>query len=176
MPSADTPVPATPELSVVATRSLSELEQLATQAGQFREGWARAQADLENFRKRAAREKEDLRRFAIEAFVDSLLPVVDSFELGVESAATAPDPSTIAEGMRMALGQMFSALREHGVEAVDAVGQPFDPHLHEAVAHETADDVPEGTVVRQIRRGWKLRERLIRPATVVVAKAQSSAA
>ena len=174
MPTTDTPD--THALTLIATTALAALETQAAQAGQFREGWARAQADLDNYRKRAAREKEEARKFANDGFVESLLPVIDSFELGIQSAHEASDPGAIAQGMKMALSLLFAALKENGVEAVDALGQPFDPHLHEAVSHETTAEAPDGTVVRQLRKGWKLKDRLLRPASVIVARAPEPAA
>jgi molecular chaperone GrpE len=174
MPETDTP-PAVPALSLIATPALTALETQAAQAAQFREGWARAQADLDNYRKRAAREKDEARKFANEGFVESLLPVIDSFELGIQSSDGASDPAAVAQGMKMALSLLFAALRENGVEPVDALNQPFDPHLHEAVSHETTADSPDGTVVKQLRKGWKLKDRLLRPASVIVARAPEPA-
>jgi molecular chaperone GrpE len=130
----------------------------------------RARADLDNYRKRVAREKEDAIRYANNSLLESLLPIVDNFELGLEAAKNASDAAGIIQGLEIVRKQLEDFLRDHGVEIVDAVGSPFDPHVHEAVLHEPSEDVAEGKVVRQLRKGFKLKDRLIRPASVVVSK------
>ncbi len=167
------PVPApedAPPIAEIASARLSELEAAAAQAAEFRERHLRAVADLENYRKRAAREREDAVKFANERLFQALLPVLDSFELGLESAAKSTDAAAIAQGMTMAVNQLHGALREHGVEPVDAHGQPFNPHLHEAISYHVTGEHEEGTVIQQIRRGYMLKDRLLRPASVIVAK------
>jgi molecular chaperone GrpE len=130
----------------------------------------RARADLDNYRKRVAREKEDAIRYANNSLLESLLPILDNFELGLEAARNSSDAAGIIQGLEMVRKQLEDFLRDHGVEVVDAVGDRFDPHLHEAVAHEPSKGVADGTVVRQLRKGFKLKDRLIRPASVVVSK------
>jgi molecular chaperone GrpE len=136
----------------------------------FRDLALRNQADLENFRKRAAREKDDAVKFANAAFLERLLPVLDNFELGLSAARAGAENSPILMGMDMVAKQLADFLTGSGVEPVNGEGQPFDPNLHEAVAQEASETVAEGVIVRQLRRGYKLRERLLRPATVVVSK------
>jgi molecular chaperone GrpE len=130
----------------------------------------RAQADWDNSRKRILREKEDAVRYAGEAFLERLLPVLDNFEMGMQAAKSATDPKAIAEGLEMVLKQFQQALRDSGVEVIDAVGQPFDPHRHEALGHHESEEHPEGHVLTQIRKGYKLKDRLLRAASVFVAK------
>jgi len=154
-PEAAAPAPPSPE---------AELERMRDRA-------LRAQADFENFRKRASREKEDAVKYANAGFLDRLLPIADNFELGLAAARTDASGSAVIAGMEMVAKQLNDFLRESGVEAVDAsVGAPFDPNVHEAVSQEISEEVPEGAVVRQLRRGFKLRDRLLRAATVVVSK------
>lgn len=132
---------------------------------------ARMQADFDNFRKRLAREKEDAIRYANEGLLEELLPIVDNFELGLQAADTATDAQTIAVGMKMVKTQLDRFLENSGVKAIDATGQAFDPNLHDAVEQQESTDVPEGHVLFQRRKGYQLADRLIRPATVIVAQA-----
>jgi len=130
----------------------------------------RTAADFENFRKRAAREKEDAVKYANGAFLERLIPILDNFELGLNAARAGAENSPILAGMDMVAKQLNDFLLSHGVEPVLGEGQTFDPNLHEAVAQEASDAVAEGVIVRQLRKGFKLRDRLLRPATVVVSK------
>jgi molecular chaperone GrpE len=129
------------------------------------ERYLRAAADLENYRKRAAREKEDLQRFAAERLVKDLLPAVDNLERALAAAAEG-DPLT--GGVRMVLKQVEGALARHGAEPQSALGQPFDPKVHEALMRVESAAHPPGTVVTEHGRAWTLRGRLIRPAMVAV--------
>jgi molecular chaperone GrpE len=144
--------------------------EMAQEIEKYKDASLRARADLDNYRKRVAREKEDAIRYANNSLLESLLPIVDNFELGLEAAKNAKDASGIVQGLEIVRKQLEEFLRDHGVEVVNAVGDRFDPNLHEAVAHEPNAEIDEGTVIRQIRRGFKLKDRLIRPATVVVSK------
>jgi molecular chaperone GrpE len=128
----------------------------------------RAAADLENYRKRAAREKEELQRFAAERLVKDLLPAVDNLERALR-AATEDDPLT--GGVRMVLKLLEGALARHGAAGQSALGQPFDPRLHEALMRVETADAPPGTVVQEHGRAWTLGGRLLRPAMVAVAAA-----
>ncbi|MGA7214115.1 MAG: nucleotide exchange factor GrpE [Terrimicrobiaceae bacterium] len=143
---------------------------LAGELEKYKDAALRARADLDNYRKRVAREKEDAIRYANNSLLESLLPILDNFELGIDAARNASDVKGIIQGLEMVRKQLEDFLRDHGVEIVNAVGNPFDPNIHEAVAHEPSPDVAEGDVVRQLRKGFKLKDRLIRPASVVVSK------
>jgi molecular chaperone GrpE len=152
-----------------------EIENLKTKAAKADENWnlyLRAVADLENYKKRAARERQDALRFANESLIAKLIPVLDNFEMAQAAAQTSAGDSvqSLQAGVAMILQQLKAALAEAGLEDVDATGKPFDPNLHEAVSQLETNDVPEGQVTQQLRKGYKLRERLLRPATVVVAK------
>jgi molecular chaperone GrpE len=148
----------------------SLLGQMQGDLERFRDLALRSQADFENFRKRAAREKEDAIKFANASFLDRLIPILDNFELGLNAARTGSANSPILAGMDMVAKQLSDFLTSSGVEPVNGEGQHFDPNLHEAVAQEENAQVPEGIIIRQLRRGYKLRDRLLRPATVVVSK------
>ena len=133
----------------------------------------RLTADFDNFRKRAQREKDEARQFANQGLLEKLLPVLDNFEMALTAVKDA-GPS-VRDGVQMILDQLLGVLKESGVEPVDAMGQPFDPNLHEALSQEETTEVEEGTVVQQVQRGYKLNDRLVRPARVVVAKAPGAA-
>ena len=147
-----------------------EQPDLATEVEKYRDAALRARAELDNYRKRVVREKEEAIRYANGSLLEDLLPVLDNFELGLGAAKTAPDAAGIIMGLEMVRKQMEDFLRSHGVDTIDATGTPFDPNIHDAVAQEASAEVPEGTVIRQVRKGFKLKDRLIRPASVVVSK------
>ena len=159
-----------PKVEAVEEPRPEDTAALAAELEKCKDAALRARADLDNYRKRVAREKEDAIRYANNSLLESLLPILDNFELGLEAAKTSSDAGGIIQGLEMVRKQLEDFLRDHGVEIVDAVGDRFDPHLHEAVAHEPSMGVADGTVVRQLRKGFKLKDRLIRPASVVVSK------
>lgn len=134
----------------------------------FRDHALRTQADFDNYKKRAAREREDALKYANSSLLERLMPIVDNFQLGLTAAKSESADSPILAGMGMVLKQLTDFLAENGVQAIDAAGQKFDPNLHEAIGHEASATVPEGSVVRQMRRGYKLKDRLLRPSTVFV--------
>ena len=129
----------------------------------------RQAADLENFRKRSQREKDEARQFANQGLLEKLLPVLDNFEMALIAVGDA-DPA-IRDGVQMIYDQLLGVLKESGVESVEAVGEPFDPNLHEAISQQHTDEAAEGTVLQQVQRGYKLNDRLVRPARVIVAAA-----
>ena len=128
----------------------------------------RLQADFDNYRKRMDREKKDWIAFASEKLVLELLPVLDHFELGLADSAKNGAPAAFVDGFQLVFNQFRAALEKAGVQAIDAEGAAFDPHLHEAITHLPSDDVPEGHVVVQTRRGYQLGDKLLRAAQVVV--------
>jgi molecular chaperone GrpE len=142
----------------------------AAQAAELKDRLLRAQAEWDNSRKRILREKEEAVRYAGEAFLEKLLPVLDNFEMGMQAAKTATDAKAISQGLEMVLAQFHQVLRDAGVEPIEAVGKPFDPHRHEALGHHESAEHPEGQVLTQMRKGYKLKDRLLRAASVFVAK------
>src|SRR5438874_7654510 len=130
----------------------------------------RSQADFENYKKRAAREKDEAIKYANIALLEKLIPIVDNFELGLEAARAEGENSPVFSGMSMVLKQLMDFLKENGLQPIDATGQKFDPNLHEAIAHEPSDEFPEGVVVRQTRRGYRMKDRLLRPSSVAVSR------
>src|SRR3954468_17988314 len=134
----------------------------------FRDLAMRTQADFENYKKRCAREKEDATKYANTSLLERLLPIVDNFELGLSAARGEGEQSPIYAGMNLVLKQINDFLTDNGLKPIDAVGQKFDPNLHEAIAHEPGDGVPENHIIRQTRRGYRFKDRLLRPSSVVV--------
>lgn len=151
---------------------IAELEaQLAArteEAAQNKDKYLRAVADFDNFRKRSLREKEEARHYGAESLLRDLLVILDNMERAVEAAG---DTEQIKQGVKMTHDQFKSILRQHGVEIVESHGSAFDPSKHEAVAHVETNEQAPGMVVQEHRRGYLLRERLLRPAMVSVAKA-----
>lgn len=156
---------------------LAKLDAAQQEAQEWRERFLRANADLENFRKRMARERDELRRFATEGLISELLPQLDNLDLGLKTACEQhPEATGYTEGFSMVLGQVRQVLANHGVEEINPLGEAFDPNLHEGVAHQPSEDHPEGHVSLVQRKGYRLRERLIRPATVVVSSGPAESA
>jgi molecular chaperone GrpE len=153
-------------LEAEVSRLLAEGEQARAQAAEERERMLRAAADLDNYRKRAAREKDEVRQQAVAPIVRDLLPAVDNLE---RALSAAPPDDVMAGGVRMVLKQLEEALARHGVLPRSALGQPFDPTFHEALATTEAPGIAPGTVVAEHGRAWLLHGRLLRPAMVAVA-------
>lgn len=158
--------------------SHEEIVELRAQAEKAAENWdkyLRLNADFENFKKRATREKQEAIRYANESLLEKLIPVLDNFEMAM-LAANSPQGGSVdalKTGVNMIASQLKSALSEAGLEEINATGQAFNPNLHEAVSQQEAKGTPDGQVLQQLRRGYKLRDRLVRPATVIVSKKAS---
>jgi molecular chaperone GrpE len=133
----------------------------------------RTAAEFDNFRKRALKEKEDIQRFGSERLLKDFLPVMDNLERALDHAEQH-DPRQVIEGVRLVQKLFENTLAKHGVVGFSAVGKPFDPGVHEALMQQESD-APPGTVVSEMARGYKLNDRLIRPAAVVVAKPRTGA-
>lgn len=152
-------------------------EPLTAQLAEAQERYVRLYADFENFKKRAARERDEVRRTTTESVLGRLLPVLDTFEMAMQ-AASLPNTSvdSLKAGVAMIQGQLRNTVADYGVEEIDALGKPFDPALHEALSQQETTEVPEGHVVSQNRKGYRMKDRLLRPAAVVVARKPGSAA
>lgn len=149
-----------------AAISAAELEQLKGERAQLLDRLARLQAEFENARKRAERERQDFRDFATGSVVEQFLPVLDNFELALKSTGSAEQ---LRSGVELIVKQMQEVLSKLQVTPVPAVGEPFDPRVHEALGSVERDDLPDHSVAEEIRRGYKLRDKLLRPAMVRVA-------
>lgn len=132
----------------------------------------RATADLENSKRRFAREREDTRKFGVEKFLKDILPVIDNLERAVQAATDPDDP--VASGVKMVLRQFTSKAEIYGARPFDALGKEFDPTVHEAMSEIESTEYAPGEVAQVFQRGWMLHERLVRPAMVLVAKAPAA--
>ena len=149
-----------------------QIADLQAKSAENYERLLRVTADFENFKKRAARERDDARRAATEGTLSRFLPVLDNFDMALAAANQAnASVDALKVGVGMIQGQIRGVFSDAGVEEVPALGIAFDPSVHEAVSQQETSDVPEGQVVQVVRKGYRVRDRLIRPASVVVAKA-----
>jgi molecular chaperone GrpE len=169
--------PATEEVADLASSATDNIQdqmlQLKAERDKYKEIALRSVADLDNYRKRMAREKDDAIRFANANFLERLIPILDNFELGLQAAKASGGQSAVVDGMSMVSRQLQDFLTSCGIETIDAVGQVFNPNIHEAIAQEENAEIEEGHVIRQVRKGYRLKDRLIRPANVVVSKGVS---
>ena len=164
-----TPDPESPESPVPAIED--ELAEARREARENLEQALRAQAELENVRRRAARDVENAHKSALKPFVEALLPVRDSLELGLAASSDkGASAAGIAEGVELTLRMLDQAMEKFGVRTVDPAGEPFDPEFHQAMTMQESDTAESGTVLTVVQKGCLLNERLVRPAMVIVAK------
>jgi molecular chaperone GrpE len=155
------------EGSAVAGDSSTEFQKLKAEYDSLRDRLARAQAEFENARRRAAKEQQEYRDYAAADVIKALLPILDSFERALQAKADSAD---FRSGIELIYKQLQDALAKVGVRAVPAEGEPFDPHYHEAIEMVETSDAPDHTVLEELQRGYKFKDRLLRPAMVKVAK------
>ena len=162
------PQPATPEVDILALRA--ELNKAVEQAGAERDRALRTGAEMENLRKRAARDVENAHKYALQGFVGELLPIMDSLQLGLAAAGDTEAVRDLREGMALTLKMFSAALEKFGVSVIDPLDEKFNPEQHEAVSMQEAEGRESGTVISVMQKGYELNGRLIRAATVMVAK------
>ena len=167
-----TPPPAAEPKTATAlpeTDFSAELAAAKKEAADNYDRYVRSVADMDNFRRRTVREKEELRQFAASKVLEDLLPVLDNLSLGL-AAAKAPnaDLKTLVGGIGMVAEQLKASLSGHGLKEINPLGQPFDPNLHEAISQQPSAEIAEGSVVTVVRTGYSLNGRLLRPASVIV--------
>ncbi len=151
---------------------VAELETLKARADENWDKAVRAAAEVDNLRKRHARELENAHKYALENFAKDLLAVRDSLELGVHAAQDEnADVAKLREGAELTLKLLSDVMSRHGIEQLDPEGQPFDPEKHQAMAMQPSDIVPPNTVLDVVQKGYALNDRLIRPAMVLVSQA-----
>ena len=148
----------------------SELDDIQAKAEEYLDGWQRARAEFANYKKRVQKEREDSRSFITAEILSKYLTVVDDFERALRDRPTGEAAQAWAEGVDMIYRKLKTILEAEGVEEIHAVGELFDPNFHEAISFEESEDHNEGEVVDVIQPGYKLGERVIRPAVVRVAK------
>ena len=153
-----------------ASELRQENERLKMEARENIDKALRATAELENIRKRAARDVENAHKYALERFINGLLPVIDSMELGINASQSAEDIGSLREGMDLTLKMLFDCLEKFGVQVIDPGDEKFDPNRHEAVSMQELEGRDSGQVVSVMQKGYELNGRLVRPAMVVVAK------
>jgi molecular chaperone GrpE len=151
------------------------LEDARAKADEHWNQCLRLQAELENLRKRGERDLANAHKYALDRFVQALLPVKDSLEMGISAAGEAAnvDPAKLREGSELTLKMLAAALEKFGVQEVDPAGERFNPEFHEAMSMQERSDVEPNTVVAVIQKGYRLNDRLVRPAMVMVSKAAS---
>ena len=159
---------AEPAASAAQSETEDPMAGLQADLDRFRDLALRSQADFENYKKRSAREKEEAIRYANSSLLERLVGIIDNFELGLAAAKEQGADSPIYSGMILVQKQLNDLLAENGLQPIEAEGKTFDPNVHEAIAHEPSDQIPEGIVLRQARRGYRFKERLLRPSRVVV--------
>lgn len=153
-----------------AESSAEDAERFRREAEVWYDRFVRLQADFDNYRKRTAQEREEWVRSASRRLVEKLLPVVDHFELAAASSRQNRDFDALAKGVDMILRQLEQLLREEGVEPIETVGRPFDPELHEAIMRVDSAEHGEGVVVEEVRRGYRMHGKVLRPALVKVSQ------
>lgn len=169
-PSANTTESATLNQPDELAKLRQHLKVKEEEAKENYERYLRQVAELENFKKRTNREREEAIRFANETLVKDLLPIVDNLERAVVHSKDGANGKTLVEGIEMVLRGLFDVLAKHGVVQVSAVGQPFDPEKHEAMAQVEVETQKPNTIVEEYHKGYMFRDRLLRPALVSVAK------
>ena len=150
-----------------------QLEAALGEAQEHREQFMRAAAELENVRRRAARDLENAHRFAVEKFARDILAVKDSMEMGLSAEGDGAEAAS--EGFKATLRQLVACLERYGVQEIEAEGAVFDPELHEAMATQPTDDASPDTVLTVVQKGYRIHDRLLRPARVIIARASESA-
>ena len=154
-----------------AREAQEALKTASAEAADFKDRALRAAADLENLKKRAQKEREEIQKFGSEKLLKDFLPVLDNLDRALAAWKDVADPASLREGLAMTRKQFEDTLGRHGVKGFSAEGQPFDPHRHEAMQQVETADVPPNTVVHEVVRGYTLNDRLIRPALVAVSRA-----
>jgi molecular chaperone GrpE len=172
-PGAQTPADSDPSDRVAALES--ELAGAREEARQNHDRWVRERADMDNLRKRAARERQDAARFGTEQLLRDLLPVIDDLDRAIAAAQNGSDGQPLVEGVELVRKAFIDALQRHGVERLSAEGERFDPARHEAVAFIESDTHEPHQVVEEHRAGYRLHDRLLRPAMVTVSKGRAGA-
>ncbi|HSB88854.1 MAG TPA: nucleotide exchange factor GrpE [Anaerolineales bacterium] len=161
---------AAPEVGAASAEQAEALTRLRAEADEYLDGWQRARAEFANYKKRVEREQQEGRARAAADILVRFLSVLDDMERAMRDRPTEGDAAAWADGIDLIYRKLLMLLEAEGVEIIDAQGATFDPTLHEAVTHESSDDHHEGQVIEVIQQGYRLGERVLRPALVRVAK------
>ena len=152
------------------SRLKHELEKRDKETEELKDRLLRNQAELENYRKRMQKDKAELVKFAVEGLVGDLLPVMDDFDRAIEAGDSSSDPQALQEGIKLIFNQLQAVLSKVGVEGVSAVGEEFDPTKHEAVRMIESHEHEDSIVLEEMRKGYTLNNRILRPSMVAVSK------
>ncbi len=144
--------------------------QLEAELADLNQRFLRTAADFENYKRRTAQEKDDLVKYSNAKLIEQLLPVLDNFQLALKHSGESKEVQNMLKGVEMIYRQFLEVLEKAGMRKIEAVGQPFDPRVHEAILQVEDDSVPEDTVVEEVRAGYQLNERVLRPSMVKVSK------
>lgn len=150
-----------------------EIEKERRLASEYKEHLQRLAADFENYRKRVEKEREDFVKFSKEDLIYELLPILDNFEMALHHVKNTTEPRKVIEGIELVERQFHNILEKEGLQVIETKGKKFDPHIHEAIMHEETDKHLEGFIVEELRKGYTLSGKVIRPAQVKVATARS---
>ena len=148
--------------------ALDTLENLHAELEQAKDRAMRCQAELDNYRKRAAREMDDRLRYGNISFIRDLLPVLDNLQRAIEAAEKSPDGSGLLDGVKLVAQQLQGVLESHHCIKIEALHAPFDPHLHHAILQQPSDEYPENTNIMVTQDGYILHDRVVRPSQVIV--------
>lgn len=169
------PISSVVQMEADIKRLAESLEQKAKEAEANQNKFLRACADLENYKKRADKEKSELINFSNEKLIKELIPVADNLERAIDHIEDESDLAAIKDGIKLVRDSLLAVLKKFGVEAASAIGEKFDPTRHEAVSQEEASECEHGTVIREFHKCYYLNGRLIRPAMVVISKTPAAA-
>lgn len=150
--------------------AVDELMTIRAELDESKDRVLRLAAELENYRKRMNRQREDDLRYANAQLIRDMLPVLDNMQRAIEAAEKSQDSAGLLQGFQMVVQLMQSVLKQHHCEMIDALHQPFDPHLHQAVCQQDSAEFPAGTVLAVVQDGYKLHDRVVRPSQVIVSK------
>ena len=151
-------------------KGLEELKKKALERDEYYSKWIKVHADYENARKRLEKEKSEHLKFANEDLISKLFPIVDNFDMALIAMDKADDKAAVMDGIKLVQKEFHRILDENGVKRIETEGAKFDPHVHEAVSMVETGEHPDGTIIEEVRSGYLLNERLLRPAQVIVAK------
>lgn len=160
--------PVGPAADDAVRAALEEAEAYRREAEETRQRLLRLQADYDNFRRRTRQEKEEMAKYASQQLVEKLLPVLDNFERALSAAHSAADLDSFAKGVDMIYRQLSDVLAQEGLEPIKAVGEPFDPELHQAVMRVESEEHGDNIIVEELQRGYRLKEKVLRPSMVKV--------
>ncbi|MEK9772880.1 MAG: nucleotide exchange factor GrpE [Opitutae bacterium] len=156
------------ELEETPSNLKNQLSEAYSKHESLQSKYLRTFADLENLKKRSIRDREEAIQRTRLQIIEDLLPVIDAFKMGMDEAQKADPEGPVVNGFKMAINQMQTTLEDYGLVCIEGIGEPFDPKFHDAIGHEAGDD--DDMILQVIRKGYRLRDHLLRPASVIVSK------